>query len=157
MNERRNAGRAARRHNGWSQPGRLEVTRVPLLPVARFSLLIGASVVTALITGIVTLYALASGSGALGHFDTFVADTLGAKSFQVELAPLLVVTLIVGSVIVVIATLLGVLMAAAYNWFAWSFGGLQLVVASPSPVVSRAPARAPAVAPEPYVVTAMGS
>jgi hypothetical protein len=124
-----------------SAPERVAVRRLPLAPVAKFSSLLATAVVGGLYAAFLTLYGLAAASGLVGGLERFVAETLGADSFHVVLLPLLAVAAVLSLLAIAGMTIVGVLVALAYNWYASVFGGLEVDVAA-APAQAPAPARA---------------
>ena len=123
---------------------RMRVNAIPVGPVAKVAALVGALGVVALVGLLAVLYSVGRATGVVGSFETFVADSLGAKSFEIVGPALLGVVALLGLLIVLFSTFVAVAVAVAYNFVAGRSGGVELTVTAAPSVAARRDARLPA-------------
>ncbi len=116
------AGRAA------GDPAQRTLRRVDVRTVAAFSLLFNlALLVTVLVAGVV-LWVAASVLGAIGSLDHLINQAFGYQSFHLVGSELFLITVLVGLILVALATVANVVMAVVYNLVSDVVGGLRFDV-----------------------------
>jgi Transmembrane domain of unknown function (DUF3566) len=103
-----------------------EISKIDLWSVLKVSLCFYLAALALFVVAGVVLWLIADAFGAIGNIESFMGKILSSKNYHLVSLEILEGSVLVGLVLVALMTLLTVLGAALYNFFADIVGGVEV-------------------------------
>jgi Transmembrane domain of unknown function (DUF3566) len=110
------------------------VRHVGVWSVFRFAALLYTTFLLVVMVAGVGLWLASTATGARHSVESFIASTLLLKNFRFDSLQILTSSLLIGAILVVVATMVTVVVAAFYNLISDVVGGVELIFIEDEPV-----------------------